>query len=155
MAYPIKGYLLQQSQYIKEIDSEADIYIHEATKAKVLLIANKDPHKSFCIGFRTPPSDSTGVPHIIEHSVLCGSRKYPLKDPFVELAKGSLNTYLNAMTYPDKTLYPISSQNDKDFHNLMDVYLDAVFFPNIYKQKEILMQEGWRYHIEQPEDPIA
>ena len=92
VAYPIKGYLLQQSEYIKEIDSEADIYIHEATKAKVLLIANKDPHKSFCIGFRTPPKDSTGVPHIIEHSVLCGSRKYPLKDPFVELAKGSLNT---------------------------------------------------------------
>lgn len=154
VAYPIKGYLLQQSEYIKEIDSEADIYIHEATKAKVLLIANKDPHKSFCIGFRTPPKDSTGVPHIIEHSVLCGSRKYPLKDPFVELAKGSLNTYLNAMTYPDKTLYPISSQNDKDFQNLMDVYLDAVFFPNIYKQKEILMQEGWRYHLEDAKAPI-
>lgn len=154
MAHPIKGYLLQQSEYIQEIDSKADVYIHEKTMAKVLLIANKDPHKSFCIGFRTPPKDSTGVPHIIEHSVLCGSRKYPLKDPFVELAKGSLNTYLNAMTYPDKTLYPISSQNDKDFHNLMDVYLDAVFFPNIYKQKEILMQEGWRYHIEDAEDPI-
>ncbi len=154
VAYPIEGYLLQDSQYIKEIDSEVDIYIHEATKARVLLIANSDSHKSFCIGFRTPPHDSTGVPHIIEHSVLCGSRKYPLKDPFVELAKGSLNTYLNAMTYPDKTLYPISSQNDKDFHNLMDVYLDAVFFPNIYKQKEILMQEGWRYHLEEIEDPI-
>ncbi len=154
MAYPIKGYLLQEAEYIKEIDSEAIVYIHERTKARVLLITNSDPHKSFCIGFRTPPNNSTGVPHIIEHSVLCGSRKYPLKDPFVELAKGSLNTYLNAMTYPDKTLYPISSQNDKDFHNLMDVYLDAVFFPNIYKQKEILMQEGWRYHIEDEIDPI-
>lgn len=154
MAYPIKNYLLQEAKYIKEIDSEVAVYIHERTKAKVLLMSNEDPHKSFCIGFRTPPSDSTGVAHIIEHSVLCGSAKYPLKDPFVELAKGSLNTYLNAMTYPDKTLYPISSQNDKDFQNLMDVYLDAVFFPNIYKYKEIMMQEGWRYHIEKPEDPI-
>lgn len=154
MACPIQGYSLEQSEYIKEIDSEALIYIHEKTKAKILVIPNEDSHKSFCIGFRTPPPDSTGVPHIIEHSVLCGSRKYPLKDPFVELAKGSLNTYLNAMTYPDKTLYPISSQNDKDFHNLMDVYLDAVFFPNIYKHKEILMQEGWRYHLEDAESPI-
>ena len=154
MAYPIKHYLLKEAKYIKEIDSEATIYIHEKTKAKVLLMSNQDPHKSFCIGFRTPPHNSTGVAHIIEHSVLCGSKKYPLKDPFVELAKGSLNTYLNAMTYPDKTLYPISSQNDKDFHNLMDVYLDAVFFPNIYKEKGIMMQEGWRYHIEKPEDPI-
>jgi len=154
VAYPIKNYLLQEAKYIKEIDSEAVIYIHERTKAKILLMSNQDSHKSFCIGFRTPPSDSTGVAHIIEHSVLCGSKKYPLKDPFVELAKGSLNTYLNAMTYPDKTLYPISSQNDKDFHNLMDVYLNAVFFPNIYKQKEIMMQEGWRYHLENPEDPI-
>lgn len=155
MAYPIKGYTLQEQQYIKEIDSEADIYIHDKTKAKLLIIPNEDAHKSFCIGFRTPPANSTGVAHIIEHSVLCGSKKYPLKDPFVELAKGSLNTYLNAMTYPDKTLYPISSQNDKDFHNLMDVYLDAVFFPNIYEKKEILMQEGWRYHLEDIEDPIV
>lgn len=154
MAYPIKNYLLEEAKYIKEIDSEAIIYIHEKTKAKILLMSNEDTHKSFCVGFRTPPSDSTGVAHIIEHSVLCGSEKYPLKDPFVELAKGSLNTYLNAMTYPDKTLYPISSQNDKDFQNLMDVYLDAVFFPNIYKQKEIMMQEGWRYHLENAEDPI-
>lgn len=155
MAYPVKGYTLQEQQYIKEIDSEADIYIHDQTKAKLLIIPNDDAHKSFCIGFRTPPSNSTGIAHIIEHSVLCGSKKYPLKDPFVELAKGSLNTYLNAMTYPDKTLYPISSQNDKDFHNLMDVYLDAVFFPKIYEKKEILMQEGWRYHLENVEDPIV
>ena len=155
VAYPVKGYLLQQTEYIKEIDAEAIIYIHEKTKAKILVMSNEDAHKSFCVGFRTPPSDSTGVAHIIEHSVLCGSKKYPLKDPFVELAKGSLNTYLNAMTYPDKTLYPISSQNDKDFHNLMDVYLDAVFFPNIYQSKEIMMQEGWRYHIENENDPIT
>ncbi len=155
MSVSVKGYSLQQSQYIKEIDSEADIYIHEGTKAKLLVIANDDTHKSFCVGFRTPPNDSTGVAHIIEHSVLCGSKKYPLKDPFVELAKGSLNTYLNAMTYPDKTLYPISSQNDKDFHNLMDVYLDAVFFPNIYNNKEILMQEGWRHHLESKDEQVV
>ncbi|PHV71817.1 peptidase M16 [Sporanaerobium hydrogeniformans] len=154
MTETIKGYTLVESQYIKEIDSQVDCYSHDKTKAHILVIANEDVHKSFCIGFRTPPHDSTGVAHIIEHSVLCGSRKYPLKDPFVELAKGSLNTYLNAMTYPDKTLYPISSQNDKDFHNLMDVYLDAVFFPNIYKSKEIVMQEGWRYHLEKEDDPI-
>ncbi|MEG0950648.1 MAG: insulinase family protein, partial [Niameybacter sp.] len=115
---------------------------------------NDDPHKTFGIAFRTPPHDSTGVPHIIEHSVLCGSRKFPLKDPFIELSKGSLNTYLNAMTYPDKTIYPISSQNDADFYNLMDVYLDAVFFPNIYKSDNILMQEGWRYHIEEVDAPL-
>ncbi len=150
----IVSYTLQESEYIKEIDSTVSIYMHNQTKAKVLFIENEDVHKSFCIGFRTPPNDSTGVPHIIEHSVLCGSKKYPLKDPFVELAKGSLNTYLNAMTYPDKTLYPISSQNDKDFHNLMDVYLDAVFFPKIYETPEILMQEGWRYHLEDENDPI-
>ncbi|MGL6173770.1 MAG: insulinase family protein, partial [Cellulosilyticaceae bacterium] len=150
----IKGYTLENTEYIKEIDGTVYLYTHDKTKAKVMYIANEDPHKSFGIGFRTPPSDSTGVPHIIEHSVLCGSRKFPLKDPFVELAKGSLNTYLNAMTYPDKTLYPISSQNDTDFHNLMDVYLDAVFFPNIYKNKYILMQEGWRYHLESEEAPL-
>ena len=154
MTKVIKGYTLIENEYIKEIDGTAHIYVHNETKAKILFIENDDVHKSFCIGFRTPPSDSTGVPHIIEHSVLCGSRKYPLKDPFVELAKGSLNTYLNAMTYPDKTLYPISSQNDKDFNNLMDVYLDAVFFPKIYDTPEILKQEGWRYHIEEKEAPI-
>ncbi len=150
----VKGYTLKEDEYIKEINSTAHIYIHDQTKAKILFIENDDVHKTFCIGFRTPPSDSTGVPHILEHSVLCGSKKYPLKDPFVELAKGSLNTYLNAMTYPDKTLYPISSQNDKDFNNLMDVYLDAVFFPKIYENPEILRQEGWRYHIEDEKAPI-
>lgn len=154
MAKTIKGYTLVESEYIKELDGQVVCYSHNQTKAHLLVIKNEDVHKSFCIGFRTPPHNSTGVAHIIEHSVLCGSRKYPLKDPFVELAKGSLNTYLNAMTYPDKTLYPISSQNDKDFHNLMDVYLDAVFFPNIYHSKEILMQEGWRYHLEKEEDSI-
>ncbi len=152
--HDIRGYTLDYNEYVMEIDSHVSIYRHNKTMAKILYIAAQDEHKTFCIGFRTPPKDSTGVPHIIEHSVLCGSKKYPLKDPFVELAKGSLNTYLNAMTYPDKTVYPISSQNSKDFHNLMSVYLDAVFFPKIYEKKEILMQEGWRYHIESEEDPL-
>lgn len=151
----IENYKIIQSEYVKEIDSTVHIYEHLKTKAKVMYIEADDAHKTFGIGFRTTPPDSTGVPHIIEHSVLCGSKKYPLKDPFIELSKGSLNTYLNAMTYPDKTLYPVSSQNNADFHNLMDVYLDAVFFPNIYNNDYILMQEGWRYHIEKEEDDLA
>ena len=128
---------------------------HSKTKAKVVVISCDDTNKVFGIGFRTPPKDSTGVPHIIEHTVLCGSKKYPSKDPFVELAKGSLNTFLNAMTYPDKTIYPIASYNEKDFHNLMDVYLDAVFHPNIYKRKEIFMQEGWHYDLESVEGELT
>ena len=154
MEHKVKGYTLLSTEYIKEIDSNVHLYEHDRTKARILFMKNEDPHKTFGIAFRTPPHDSTGVAHIIEHSVLCGSRKFPLKDPFIELSKGSLNTYLNAMTYPDKTIYPISSQNDADFHNLMDVYLDAVFFPNIYKNDFILMQEGWRYHLENAEDPL-
>ena len=154
MEQKVKGYTLLNTEYITEIDSNVHLYEHDCTKAKILYMQSEDPHKTFGIAFRTPPHDSTGVAHIIEHSVLCGSRKFPLKDPFIELSKGSLNTYLNAMTYPDKTIYPISSQNDADFHNLMDVYLDAVFFPNIYKNDYILMQEGWRYHLENENDPL-
>lgn len=154
MEQKVKGYTLLNTEYIKEIDSNVHLYEHDCTKAKILYMQSEDPHKTFGIAFRTPPHDSTGAAHIIEHSVLCGSRKFPLKDPFIELSKGSLNTYLNAMTYPDKTIYPISSQNDADFHNLMDVYLDAVFFPNIYKNDYILMQEGWRYHLENENDPL-
>lgn len=154
MEQKVKGYTLLNTEYIQEIDSTVHLYEHDGTKAKILYMQNEDSHKTFGIAFRTPPHDSTGVPHIIEHSVLCGSRKFPLKDPFIELSKGSLNTYLNAMTYPDKTIYPISSQNDADFHNLMDVYLDAVFFPNIYNNDLILMQEGWRYHLEDANDPL-
>lgn len=127
---------------------------HKASGARIALVSNEDKNKIFYVGFRTPPTDSTGVAHIIEHTVLCGSEKFPAKDPFIELAKGSLNTFLNAMTYPDKTLYPIASCNDKDFQNLMDVYMDAVFHPNIYRKKEIFMQEGWHYEIEKPEDPL-
>ncbi|OON96403.1 MAG: peptidase M16 [Candidatus Epulonipiscium fishelsonii] len=145
---------LINSEKIKEIASVVKIYEHKKTKARVMYIENEDTNKTFGIGFKTPPFDSTGVQHILEHSVLCGSRKFPIKDPFVELAKGSLNTYLNAMTYPDKTLYPVSSQNDTDFRNLMDVYLDAVFFPNIYKTPYLLMQEGWRFDLEDIDAPL-
>ena len=124
-------------------------YEHKATGARVFTLKNEDPNKVFMIGFRTAPKDSTGVAHIMEHSVLCGSEKFPLKDPFVELVKGSLNTFLNAMTYPDKTVYPVASCNEKDFMNLMDVYLDAVFHPCIYREKKIFLQEGWHYETEE------
>ncbi|MBO6015022.1 MAG: insulinase family protein [Lachnospiraceae bacterium] len=150
----VSAYELVEKRKIADLNSVGYIMRHKKTKAKVVLLENDDENKVFFIGFRTPPQNSTGVAHILEHSVLCGSQKYPLKDPFVELAKGSLNTFLNAMTYPDKTVYPVASCNDKDFANLMDVYLDAVFHPNIYKEKKIFMQEGWHYHIESPEDEI-
>lgn len=151
----VKGFTLKHEEHIKEINSDAKIFTHDKTKARVLYIGNNDTNKVFSIGFKTPPKNSTGVMHILEHSVLCGSKKFPSKEPFVELAKGSLNTFLNAMTYPDKTLYPIASQNEKDFFNLMEVYLDAVFYPNIYKNKEILMQEGWHYDLESKEDELT
>ncbi|MGL4363465.1 MAG: insulinase family protein [Cellulosilyticaceae bacterium] len=154
MEQTIKGYTLKEVVYIKEIDCNVHQYEHNKTKANIIYFEADDVHKTFGVTFRTPQSDSTGVPHIIEHSVLCGSKKYPLKDPFIELSKGSLNTYLNAMTYADKTMYPISSQNDADFRNLMNVYLDAVFFPNIYENPMTLMQEGWRYHIENEDQPL-
>jgi presequence protease len=121
---------------------------HKKTGARIALISNEDDNKVFSIGFRTPPANSTGVAHIIEHSVLCGSKNFPAKDPFIELAKGSLNTFLNAMTYPDKTVYPVASVNDQDFKNLMHVYMDAVLYPNIYQRKEIFEQEGWHYDLE-------
>ncbi len=139
---------------VKDLNSQAFLLKHKKTGARIFLLSNDDDNKVFYVGFRTPPKDDTGVAHIMEHSVLCGSEKYPLKDPFVELVKGSLNTFLNAMTYPDKTVYPVASRNDKDFQNLMDVYLDAVFHPNIYHHPEILKQEGWSYKIESAEDPI-
>lgn len=150
----VHGFQLCRKQMIPETDSESFEFLHEKTGAKLFYLKNKDDNKVFSIAFRTPPTDDTGVAHIVEHSVLCGSRKYPLKEPFVELAKGSLNTFLNAMTYPDKTVYPVASRNDKDFRNLMDVYLDAVFYPAIHDTPEILMQEGWHYEIEKPEEPL-
>lgn len=148
------GFQLIESKYIKEVDSTGYLFEHEKTGAKLYYLSNKDDNKVFSVSFRTPPTDSTGLPHILEHSVLCGSEKYPVKEPFVELIKGSLNTFLNAMTFPDKTMYPIASMNNKDFINLMDVYLDAVFNPNIYAEKGIFLQEGWHYHLENAEDDI-
>lgn len=142
-----KNYKIIQKKELKDIKSQATYLIHEKTNAKVLLIQNDDENKAFTIGFRTPPVDDTGVPHIIEHSVLCGSKKYPVKEPFVNLMKSSLNTFLNAMTFNDKTIYPVASCNDKDFQNLIDVYLDAVFYPNILTNEKIFRQEGWHYEL--------
>lgn len=150
----VHGFILRKEEFVDEIDSIARTFVHEKTGAQCLYISAEDDNKVFSISFRTPSTDSTGVPHILEHSVLCGSKKYPVKEPFVELAKGSLNTFLNAMTYPDKTMYPIASTNAKDFMNLMDVYLDAVFYPNIYGNPYTFQQEGWHYHIENADDPI-
>ena len=140
---------------IEEINSKARLLRHKKTGARVVLIENDDENKVFYIGFRTPPKESTGVMHILEHSVLCGSKEFPVKDPFIELAKGSLNTFLNAMTYPDKTVYPVASCNDKDFQNLMHVYLDAVFYPNIYNHNMTFRQEGWHYEMESAEDELT
>ena len=147
------GYEFKDETGINEIDSKGEVLIHKKSGARIVLVNNNDDNKVFSIAFKTPPEDSTGLPHILEHSVLCGSRKFPSKEPFVELAKGSLNTFLNAMTFPDKTMYPVASRNEKDFFNLMDVYLDAVFFPNIYKYPEIFKQEGWHYEIVDGDHP--
>ena len=144
----IPAYELIFSERINEIDSMGYLLQHKKTHARVVVLENSDDNKVFDIGFRTPPTDSTGIPHIVEHTVLCGSRKFPVKDPFAEMDKGSLNTFLNAMTYPDKTVYPVASINDKDFANLMDVYLDAVFYPNIYDEEKIFLQEGWHYEMD-------
>lgn len=145
----LTAYTVVEKKELKEVNGYGYILSHNKTKARVAVIENDDTNKVFTIGFRTPPADDTGVPHITEHSVLCGSRKFPVKDPFVELCKGSLNTFLNAMTYSDKTVYPLASLNEKDFHNLMHVYMDAVFYPNMYEKKEIMMQEGWHYEIDE------
>ena len=150
----LSAYRMVEQKTIKEMQSEGFVLEHIKTKARLFLLSNEDENKVFCIGFRTPPNDDTGLPHILEHSVLCGSEKFPLKDPFVELVKGSLNTFLNAMTYPDKTVYPIASCNDKDFQNLMDVYMDAVLHPNIYKEEKIFRQEGWHYELEDAKEPL-
>lgn len=150
----LNAYEVLKEENLQDIHSKGWLLRHKKTGARVMLIENDDENKVFNIAFRTPPKNSTGVAHILEHSVLCGSREFPLKDPFVELVKGSLNTFLNAMTYPDKTCYPVASCNDRDFQNLMHVYLDAVFYPNIYKKEEIFRQEGWNYHLEQKEGPL-
>ena len=149
------AYDLLEEKHLEDIKSEGFLLKHKKSGARICLISNQDDNKVFYVGFRTPSLDSTGAAHILEHSVLCGSEKYPVKDPFVELAKSSLNTFLNAMTYPDKTIYPLASCNDKDFQNLMEVYMDAVFHPNIYKYKEIFCQEGWHYEMEALDAPLT
>ena len=150
----LDAYRVVEHKMIEEMQTEGIVLEHKKTKARLFLVSNDDENKVFCIGFRTPPDNDCGLPHILEHSVLCGSDKFPLKDPFVELVKGSLNTFLNAMTYPDKTVYPVASCNDKDFHNLMDVYMDAVLHPNIYKEEKIFRQEGWHYELESKDAPL-
>lgn len=150
----LKTYKVIKKERIEELDSYSLQLAHIKTGARIFLLLNEDENKVFTIGFRTPSINSTGVAHILEHSVLCGSKKFPSKDPFVELVKGSLNTFLNAMTYPDKTVYPVASCNDKDFCNLMEVYLDAVLYPNIYREEKIFKQEGWHYELASPDDNL-
>lgn len=150
----VHGFRVTRMSRIPEVDSDAYLMEHEKSGARLLYLDNTDDNKVFYICFRTTPDNSKGTPHIMEHSTLCGSRKFPLKEPFVELAKGSLNTFLNAITWPDKTMYPVASRNAQDFHNLMDVYLDAVFYPNCLKDPQILMQEGWHYELEDKESPL-
>lgn len=151
----LRSYELISEKELTDLNSKGYLLRHKKSGAKITVLSNDDENKVFYIGFRTPPADSTGVAHIVEHTVLCGSKKFPAKDPFVELVKGSLNTFLNAMTYPDKTVYPVASCNDKDFQNLMDVYMDAVLHPNIYKREEIFKQEGWHYELEEKDAPIT
>lgn len=151
----VHGFRVNSMSRIEEVNSDAYLMEHVKSGARLMYLDNDDDNKVFYICFRTTPDNSKGTPHIMEHSTLCGSRKYPLKEPFVELAKGSLNTFLNAITWPDKTMYPIASRNDVDFHNLMDVYLDAVFYPNCLKNPQILMQEGWHYELENKDAPLT
>lgn len=152
--HDLAEYEILDEHRIEDVQSDGFILRHKKSGARIAILSNNDDNKVFYIGFRTPPEDETGVPHIIEHTTLCGSKKFPVKDPFIELAKGSLNTFLNAMTYPDKTVYPVASCNDQDFKNLMDVYLDAVFNPNITKYKEIFKQEGWHYELTGKDDEL-
>jgi Zn-dependent M16 (insulinase) family peptidase len=149
----MNNFKLIREQFVREFNGTVKAYRHEPTGAEIISVENTHNNKAFGITFRTPPSDSTGVAHILEHTVLCGSRKYPLKDPFVQLLKGSLQTFLNAMTYPDKTVYPVASQNEQDFYNLVDVYLDAVFFPRI--TPAFFRQEGWHYELDNLDAPLT
>ena len=144
-----------ETHELKDIQSTGFLYEHEETGAQVLYLKNDDTNKAFTIGFKTPPYSDNGITHILEHSVLNGSKKYPSKEPFVELIKGSLNTFVNAMTFSDKTIYPVASTNQKDFKHLMGVYLDAVFQPLFKDNPQILAQEGWHYHLENAEDDLT
>lgn len=152
--HDLAEYEILDEHRVEDVQSDGFILRHKKSGARIAILSNNDDNNVFYIGFRTPPEDETGVPHIIEHTTLCGSKKFPVKDPFIELAKGSLNTFLNAMTYPDKTVYPVASCNDQDFKNLMDVYLDAVFNPNITKYEEIFKQEGWHYELTGKDDEL-
>lgn len=152
--HDLAEYEILDEHRVEDVQSDGFILRHKKSGARIAILSNNDDNKVFYIGFRTPPEDETGVPHIIEHTTLCGSKKFPVKDPFIELAKGSLNTFLNAMTYPDKTVYPVASCNDQDFKNLMDVYLDAVFNTNITKYEEIFKQEGWHYELTGKDDEL-
>ena len=152
--HDLAEYEILDEHRVEDVQSDGFILRHKKSGARIAILSNNDDNKVFYIGFKTPPEDETGVPHIIEHTTLCGSKKFPVKDPFIELAKGSLNTFLNAMTYPDKTVYPVASCNDQDFKNLMDVYLDAVFNPNITKYEEIFKQEGWHYELTGKDDEL-
>ena len=152
--HDLAEYEILDEHRVEDVQSDGFILRHKKSGARIAILSNNDDNKVFYIGFRTPPEDETGVPHIIEHTTLCGSKKFPVKDPFIELAKGSLNTFLNAMTYPDKTVYPVASCNDQDFKNLMGVYLDAVFNPNITKYEEIFKQEGWHYELTGKDDEL-
>ena len=140
------GFKVLSVEAVNEIDGTAFLMVHEVSGAKLLFLQNEDVDKSFSITFKTPAADDTGVFHILEHSVLCGSERFPVKEPFVNLLKGSMQTFLNAMTFPDKTMYPVASTNMTDLMNLTDVYMDAVFHPNIYHNQNIFKQEGW--HLE-------
>ncbi|WP_443660337.1 insulinase family protein [Clostridium algidicarnis] len=148
------GFKLIEEIKLEELNSIGRIFNHEKTGAKLINISNDDDNKVFTIGFKTPPENSTGVPHIIEHSVLAGSRKFKTKEPFVDLLKSSLNTFLNAMTFPDRTVYPLASKNEKDFINLLDVYMDGVFYPSIYENEYTFMQEGWHYILDENKDEL-
>ena len=145
------GFTVERCETVPELDSDAYVLRHTTSGARLLYLACNDENKAFAIGFKTPPADSTGVFHILEHSVLCGSAKFPVKEPFVDLIKSSMQTFLNAMTYPDKTIYPVATTNEQDLYNLMDVYLDAVFNPAIYTKPTIFEQEGWHYELDLPE----
>ncbi|HKM29174.1 MAG TPA: insulinase family protein [Bacilli bacterium] len=151
----IKNYQVIKEKFVQELDSQATFFKHKKSGARVLVFKNNDNNKVFAVGFKTPPANDTGLPHILEHSVLCGTRKYPVKEVFIELMKGSLNTFLNAMTFPDKTIYPVASCNDKDFANLMDVYMDSVLYPRIGERPEIFLQEGWHYELDNKDGEIT
>ena len=151
----LQFYTIEEERFSEDLHATLYRLTHKGSGARVAVISNDDENKTFFVGFRTPPTDSTGVPHILEHSVLCGSKNFPVKDPFIELAKGSLNTFLNAITFPDRTLYPVASCNDRDFQNLMHIYLDAAFYPNIYKEKRVFQKEGWHYELDSLDAPLT